>query len=396
MTAAAEPLIGVINAGSSSLKFSFYEGERRILTGQVDGIGARPSASATGPDGEKIMPPDLGAKPPTVPSEVLPAILPWARDRLGDRRLAAVGHRVVHGGLRYSRPARVTAELLAELEALVPLAPLHEPHNLAPIRMALTLNPELPQVACFDTAFHRTAPEVDQAFALPYAFFEEGIRRYGFHGLSYEYIAGVLGQFDPRAAAGRTIVAHLGNGSSMCAMVGGRSVASTMGFTAVDGLPMGTRCGSLDPGVILYLMDELGMGARAIEDMIYKQSGLLGVSGLSSDMRALLASDDPRARLAVDLYVYRLARELGSLAAAAKGIDALVFTAGIGQHAATIRERVCRDAGWLGVELDAAANHSGGPRISTSASRVAVWVTPTNEELMIARKTLQTAGAMSP
>src|SRR6202011_2176919 len=240
-TPATEPVTGVINAGSSSVKFSFYEGERQILTGQVDGIGAHPSASATGPNGEKLDPPDLGKKPPTVPSEVLPAILPWAREKLGDRQLDALGHRVVHGGLRHSRPARVTPELLAELEALVPLAPLHEPHNLAPIKMAMCLNPELPQVACFDTAFHRTAPEVEQAFALPYSLYEEGIRRYGFHGLSYEYIASVLPEYSPEIANGRVVVAHLGNGCSACAMQDRLSVATTMGFTAVDGLPMGTR-----------------------------------------------------------------------------------------------------------------------------------------------------------
>src|ERR1700724_2537668 len=255
MTATAdEPLIGVINAGSSSLKFSFYEGAKRLFAGQVDGLGARPAASATGPDGEAIAPPDLGSAPPTTPSEVLPAVMPWARQRLGGRRLAALGHRVVHGGMRHSKPARVTPELLAELEALVPLAPLHEPYNLAPIKLAMTLNPELPQVACFDTAFHRMAPEVDQAFALPYAFFEEGIRRYGFHGLSYEYIASVLPERAPEIANGRVVVAHLGNGCSACAMRDRVSVATTMGFTALDGLPMGTRCGEFDAGVVLYLI----------------------------------------------------------------------------------------------------------------------------------------------
>ena len=254
--AAKEPLIGVINAGSSSVKFSFYEGERRILTGQVEGIGAHPSASAIGPDGEKLDPPDLGATPPTVPSEVLPAILPWARERLDNRRLDALGHRVVHGGLHHSRPARVTPELLAELEALVPLAPLHEPHNLAPIKLAMTLNPGLPQVACFDTAFHRTAPEVEQAFALPYSYYEEGIRRYGFHGLSYEYIASVLPKHMPEIANGRIVVAHLGNGCSACALQNRVSIATTMGFTALDGLPMGTRCGELDAGVVLHLIQQ--------------------------------------------------------------------------------------------------------------------------------------------
>src|SRR5438552_4871063 len=242
--AAPESMIGVINAGASSVKFSFYQGERRILTGQVDGIGAHPSMSAAGPDGEKIAPPDLGSEPPSVPSEVLPAILPWARERLGGRKLAALGHRVVHGGMRYSRPARVTPELLAELEKLVPLAPLHEPYNLAPIKMAMRLNPELPQVACFDTAFHRTAPDIEQAFALPYSFYQEGIRRYGFHGLSYEYIASVLLEQAPEIANGRVVVAHLGNGCSACAMRNRVSIATTMGFTALDGLPMGTRCGA--------------------------------------------------------------------------------------------------------------------------------------------------------
>ena len=283
----AEPLIGVINAGSSSLKFSFYEGERRLLSGQVDGIGVRPAAQAVGPDGKAIAPPDFAGHPPASPSEVLPAMLPWAREQLGERRLAALGHRVVHGGARHSKPARVTPELLDELEALVPLAPLHEPHNLAPIRMALTMNPELPQVACFDTAFHRTAPEVAQAFALPYALYEEGIRRYGFHGLSYEYIASVLPERAPEIAGGRVVVAHLGNGCSACAMEAGRSVATTMGFTALDGLPMGTRSGALDPGVVLYLIQQKGMTADAVTDLLYRRSGMLGMSGVSSDFREL-------------------------------------------------------------------------------------------------------------
>ena len=385
MTAAAEPLIGVINAGSSSLKFSFYEGERRILTGQVDGIGARPSASATGPDGEKIIPPDLGAKPPTVPSEVLPAILPWARARLGDRRLAAVGHRVVHGGLRYSRPARVTPELLAELEALVPLAPLHEPYNLAPIKLAMTLNPELPQVACFDTAFHRTAPEVDQAFALPYSFYEEGIRRYGFHGLSYEYIASVLPERAPQIANGRVVVAHLGNGCSACAMRDRVSVATTMGFTALDGLPMGTRCGELDAGVVLYLIQQKGMSPDDLVDLLYKRSGMLGLSGISSDFRELLASDNPRARFAVELFCNRVSRHIASLAAALDGLDGIVFTAGVGENAAPVRSAICQACAWLGVELDVPANQENKERISTSRSHVAVYVIKTDENLMIAR-----------
>jgi acetate kinase len=383
--AAAEPLIGVINAGSSSVKFSFYEGERRILAGQVDGIGAHPSASATGPDGEKLEPPDLGTKPPTVPSEVLPAILPWARQRLGDRRLAALGHRVVHGGLRHSRPARVTPELLAELEALVPLAPLHEPHNLAPIKMAMTLNPELPQVACFDTAFHRTAPEVEQAFALPYSFFEEGVRRYGFHGLSYEYIASVLPQQAPEIANGRVVVAHLGNGCSACAMRNRVSIATTMGFTALDGLPMGTRCGELDAGVVLHLIQQKGMPAEALVDLLYRRSGMLGLSGISSDFRELLASDNPRARFAVEVFCYRVAGHIASLAAALGGLDGIVFTAGVGENAAPVRSAICHACSWLGLELDEAANREHKLRISSPNSRVAAYVIKTDENLMIAR-----------
>lgn len=381
----AEPLIGVINAGSSSLKFSFYEGEHRILTGQVDGIGARPSASATGQDGEKLDPPDLGSKPPTVPSEVLPAILPWARDRLGNRRLAALGHRVVHGGMRYSRPARVTPELLAELETLVPLAPLHEPFNLAPIKMAQQLNPGLPQVACFDTAFHRTAPEVEQAFALPYSFFEEGIRRYGFHGLSYEYIASVLPERAPEIANGRVVVAHLGNGCSACALRDRVSIASTMGFTALDGLPMGTRCGELDAGVILHLIQQKNMQPEALVDLLYRRSGMLGLSGISSDFRELLESQEPRARFAIEVFCYRVAGHIASLAAALGGIDGVVFTAGVGENAASVRAAICRACSWLGLGLDEVANREHKERISTPGSRVAAFVIKTDENMMIAR-----------
>jgi acetate kinase len=380
-----EPLIGVVNAGSSSVKFSFYEGDRRIITGQVDGIGAHPSASAAGPNGEKIAPPELGTKPPTVPSEVLPAIWPWAKEKLGDRRLAALGHRVVHGGLRHSRPARVTPELLAELEALVPLAPLHEPHNLAPIKMAMTLDPELPQVACFDTAFHRTAPEVEQAFALPYSFYEEGIRRYGFHGLSYEYIASVLPEHAPEIANGRVVVAHLGNGCSACAMRERISIATTMGFTALDGLAMGTRCGALDAGVVLHLIQQKGMSAEQLVDLLYRRSGVLGLSGISSDFRELLASDNPRAHFAVEVFCYRVAGHIASLAAALGGLDGVVFTAGVGENAAPVRSAICRACAWLGLELDETANHEHRECISTSNSRVAAYVIETDENLMIAR-----------
>jgi acetate kinase len=309
------------------------------------------------------------------------------RDGFAAHRLVGVGHRVVHGGTEYTQAVRIDSKVLAALEKYIPLAPLHQPHNLAPIRALLERSPHLPQVACFDTSFHSGAPPVSQAFALPREITDRGVRRYGFHGLSYEYIAGVLPQFDERAARGRTVVLHLGNGSSMCAMAAGRSVASTMGFTAADGLPMGTRCGNLDPGVILYLMDELKMDARAIEKLIYQQSGLLGMSGISSDMRTLEASSAPEAKAAIDVFVYRIGRELGSLAAALGGLDAIVFTAGIGENSLSLRERVCRDAAWLGVELDPAANASNGPRISAPGSRVSAWVIPTNEELMIVRHT---------
>src|SRR5438105_4251599 len=394
---AAEPLVGVINAGSSSIKFSFYEAERPIHTGQVERIGAHPSASANGPDGEKLEPPDLGTTPPTVPSEVLPRILPWARERLGHRSLAVLGHRVVHGGMRYSRPARVTRELLADLEKLVPLAPLHEPYNLAPIKMAMSLNPELPQVACFDTAFHRTAPEVEQAFALPYSFYEEGVRRYGFHGLSYEYIASVLPEHAPVIADGRVVVAHLGNGCSACAMRERTSVASTMGFTALDGLPMGTRCGDLDAGVVLYLLQQKGMSADEVLGLLYRQSGMLGLSGVSSDFRELLASDNPRARFAVEVFCYRVARHIASLAAALGGLDGVVFTAGVGENAAPVRSAIGRACGWLGLELDEAANREHEERISTPASRIAAYVIKTDENLMIARHArAQTAREKSP
>jgi acetate kinase len=385
MGAATNPLIGVINAGSSSLKFSFYEGETRLLAGQVEGIGATHSASAVGPDGAPVAPPQLGTKPPNAPSEVLPALIPWARERLGDRRLAALGHRVVHGGLRHSRPARVTPELLAELEALVPLAPLHEPHNLAPIKMALELNPELPQVACFDTAFHRTAPEVEQAFALPYSLYEEGVRRYGFHGLSYEYMASVLPRQAPDIAGGRVVVAHLGNGCSACALKAGVSVATTMGFTALDGLPMGTRCGELDAGVVLHLIQQKGMQANELVDLLYRRSGMLGLSGLSSDFRELLGSVDSHARFAVEVFCYRVARHIASLASALGGLDGIVFTAGVGENAAPVRRAICHACAWLGLELDEAANRDHREHISMPNSRVGAYVIKTDENLMIAR-----------
>jgi acetate kinase len=381
----------VLNAGSSSIKFSIYlkQGDELEphIGGQLEGLYTAPRFKATKAGAGVIGERQWEAGTPLGHDGAVGFLADFLREQLGDHRLAGVGHRVVHGGLVYAAPVRLTAAVVSDLEQFIPLAPLHQPHNLAPIRLLMERQPSLPQVACFDTAFHRSQPELAQMFALPLELHEAGVRRYGFHGLSYEYIASQLPRIDPQAATGRTVVLHLGNGASMCALSGGRSMASTMGFTAVDGLPMGTRCGALDPGVILYLMDQRGMDARAIEKLIYSQSGLLGVSGVSSDMRTLLASDEPGARLAVDLYVYRIARELGSLAAALGGLDALVFTAGIGEHAASIRARVCESAAWLGVALDARANAAGGPRISSAESRTPVWVLPTNEELMIARHT---------
>jgi acetate kinase len=370
--------IAVLNAGSSSVKFSLFLARGGELEpevrGQVEGISTSPHFVAKGPDGATVAEKSWGEGTRLGHDGALDHLIAFLRSELGEHRLVGVGHRVVHGGLDYAEPVRIDAGVVAALGELVPLAPLHQPHNLAPIRRLLDRAPELPQVACFDTAFHRTNPELAQRFALPGELHQAGVRRYGFHGLSYEYIASVLPRVDPKAAAGRTVVLHLG-------------IASTMGFTAVEGLPMGTRSGSLDPGVILYLMDHRGMDARAVEALIYNQSGLLGVSGVSSDMRALLASGDPRAKLAVDLYCYRIRRELGSLAAALGGLDAIVFTAGIGENSAAIRERVCGDAAWLGVEVDPAANAAGGPRISTAGARASAWSIPTNEELMIARHT---------
>ena len=383
--------IAVVNAGSSSIKFSLFAAADSELElkarGQIEGIFTAPRFVAKNSAGALLAERSWGEGAKLGHEGALDHLVEFVRGEFGQLRLAAVGHRVVHGGTDFSQPVRVDAGILSALEKYVPLAPLHQPHNLSPIRLLLKRLPELVQVACFDTAFHRAQPPVAQLFALPKWLTERGVRRYGFHGLSYEYIAQTLPQYDTKAARGKVIVLHLGNGASMCAIDGGRSVASSMGFTAVDGLPMGTRCGNLDPGVMLYLMDELRMDARAIEKLIYQQSGLLGVSGISSDMRMLEASRAPDAKLAIDLFAYRVGRELGSLAAALGGIDAIVFTAGIGENSRSLRERVCRDASWLGIELDTAANQANGPKISTSGSRVAAWVIPTNEELMIARHT---------
>jgi acetate kinase len=387
----------VLNAGSSSLKFSvFTVTEDRLVAldaelalaarGQVQGIGTSPTFEIEGADGKEIEKRDLSGGAAFNHENALSIVLDQCA-ATGDHRLVAVGHRVVHGGIKFAGPMRIDGDVLAEIERLVPLAPLHQPHHLAAIRAMTARMPNLPQVTCFDTSFHRTQPEVAQRFGLPRHYTDEGVRRYGFHGISYEYIASVLGQFDAKAAAGRTVVAHLGNGASMCAMLAGKSVATTMSFTPADGLVMGTRGGTIDPAAIVYLIDRYGMTSADLQRLIYHESGLLGVSGISSDMRTLAASKDPRAAEAIDLFVYRISRELGSLAAALGGLDALVFTGGIGEHAALIRDRVCRDAAWIGASLDEAANNRGGPRISRTEGSLAVWVIPTNEELMIARHT---------
>jgi acetate kinase len=387
-----------INAGSSSLKFSVYRiAERDELElsakGQAEGIGTAPHLTAEDADGRVLVDRRWSDDRSSGHAEFFGVIGGWLREHFGDRAsLLGVGHRVVHGGVDYAAPVRVDPAVLARLEALCPLAPLHQPHNLAGIRAVAAVQPDLPQVACFDTAFHRGRPDLADWFALPRRFHDAGIRRYGFHGLSYEYIASVLPEIAPEIANGRVVVAHLGSGASMCAMTAGRSIDSTMGFTALDGLPMGTRCGALDPGVVLHLNRACGMGADAIERMLYQECGLKGVSGISNDMRTLLASDDPRARHAIDLFVWRIARELGALAAVQGGLDGLVFTAGIGERSAEIRERVCEKAAWLGIGLDHVANRAGGPRISAAGSRVAVYAIPTDEEQMIARHTLAVLG----
>ncbi|NGM20312.1 acetate/propionate family kinase [Roseomonas stagni] len=382
------PLIGVINAGSSSVKAGVFAGERRVLSCVVEGIGAHPATRAKDADGTALPPPALDPAPRN-PGEAASLLLPWLRAQLGGQALSAIGHRVVHGGAHHAKPERITPALLAELEALVPLAPLHEPHNLAPIRAIAVMEPTLPQVACFDTAFHRSMPAVNQAFAIPAALAEAGIRRYGFHGLSYEYIASALPAPLPQ---GRVVVAHLGNGASACAMRAGVSVATTMGFTALDGLPMGTRSGAIDPGVVLHLMQARGMSADEVQDLLYKRSGLLGLSGgLSSDMRTLLASDDPRAGFAVEVFCLAVSRAIASLAVTLGGLDGIVFTAGIGEHAAPVRAAVLRHLAWLGVTLDEVANATHGPRISTADSRIAALVLPTDEERMIARHTASLA-----
>lgn len=390
----------VINAGSSSVKFSVYRVEgaappAETARGLLDGIGVRPHLAARDLESGASEDRPLTASEAGDHRGAIAIVAEWLRDHLGGAKPIAVGHRVVHGGTAYAQPVLLDPSVLAALEALVPLAPLHQPHNLAAIRAISDKLPGLPQVACFDTAFHRGHPQVADLFALPWELYEAGVRRYGFHGLSYEHIAQVLPAVAPEIAGGRVVVAHLGAGSSMCALRAGRSAESTMGFTALDGLPMGTRTGALDPGVVLYLLQARGMTATEISSLLYTRSGLLGLSGVSSDMRDLLASDAPRARLAIDYFVYRIVREVGALASVLGGLDGLVFTAGIGERAAPIRAGVCEGLGWLGITLDAAANAAHGPRITAPGSRASAWVIPTDEERMIARHTLEVLGGIA-
>ena len=379
----------VVNAGSSSIKFALHSAEPPFdarLRGLIEGIGTAPHLrlrNAAGATKLERHRPKEGFDH----AAAVRAMLTLGPEVMAGMTARAVGHRVVHGGMEFAGPVLVQPAVMASLEALCPLAPLHQPHNLAPIRVAAQLRPELPQVACFDTAFHRAQPNTAQSFALPRALTKAGIRRYGFHGLSYEFIADQLAVLDPALTEQRVIVAHLGNGASLCAMQRGRSVASTMGFTAVDGLMMGTRSGAIDPGVLIHLMDTRGMDARALESLLYRDSGLLGVSGISSDMRTLRGSDDPRAAEAIALFVYRIVREIGSMAAALGGLDALVFTGGIGENDAATRSGVSAGCAWLGLALDEGRNRAGQRRISEDQSAVSAWVVPTDEEAMIARHT---------
>jgi acetate kinase len=386
----------VINAGSSSIKFQLFSvgtGDRleRMLKGQIEGIGARPRLVAVKSQQEILVDETWTATEVADVPAALERVIAFLRPQIGGKLPAAIGHRVVHGGPNYAEPVVVTSRVLAALEKYTPLAPLHQPNNLAPIRAVLERRPHLLQVACFDTAFHRGHPEVADRYAIPQRLYTEGVRRYGFHGLSYEYIARRLPEIAPELASGRVVVAHLGSGASMCAISGGRSVESTLGFTALDGLPMGTRPGQLDPGVVLYLMSEKRMNAQEIETFLYKECGLRGLSGLSNDVRDLLASQDPQAKLALDYFTYRIVLFAGMLAAAMGGIDAFVFTAGIGENAPAIREAVIRRLDWLGLDLSTQANKKNARCISRKGAKVPCFVIPTDEELMIAMHTLSVA-----
>jgi len=383
-----------LNAGSSSIKFAVFSLRDEIeplASGQIEGIGGAATFSVRSSSQKKVETAKYDNGGSTNHATAIGAILDWLEESHSGQRVVAVGHRVVHGGVDFAAPIVVDENVLAKLRQLIPLAPLHQPHNIAGIEAALKAFPEAIQVACFDTAFHRSHPFVADAFALPRRFYEEGIRRYGFHGLSYEFIAHRLRTLAPHLATGRVIVAHLGNGASMCAMRDGKSVASTMGFTALDGLPMGTRCGQLDPGVVLYLMAEKGLSAQAISDLLYKESGLKGLSGLSHDMRDLEASDSEAARDAISYFVARVRREIGGLAATLGGVDGIVFTGGIGENAFRIREAVLSDMDWIGVRIDEIANRNGSQVISAPDSEVVVFVIKTDEEHMIAEHTAQAA-----
>lgn len=384
--------VAVINAGSSSIKFAIYGVPQSLMfRGQIEQIGLSPRLHVV--DAEKRTVTERHWHPQELDHRsATREILETAVGLIDGASVAGIGHRVVHGGVNYTAPVRIDDGVMAALTALAPLAPLHQLHNLSPITVITEHAPHMPQIACFDTAFHRTQANLAQLFALPRKFTEAGIRRYGFHGLSYEYVVSQLGRVAPELMEARVIIAHLGNGASLCAVHQGRSVASTMGFTAVDGLMMGTRCGAIDPGVILYLMDSYGMDAREIENLIYRQSGLLGVSGISSDMRTLRASSNPAASEAIALFTYRIGREIGSLAAALGGVDALIFTGGIGENDAATRAGVCEGCRWLGLELDSARNQSGATCISPDVSRMSAWVIPTDEELMVARHTVSILG----
>ena len=379
----------VLNAGSSSLKFCLFqrpegEGWRLEARGQIEGIGAAPRLSVKDEGGQTVAKQDVSVRDG---HEAVEALAGWLRSNYGGSSVLGIGHRVVHGGARFAGPTVLDKEVLAALRELVPLAPLHQPYNLAAIEAAFERLPDVPQVACFDTSFHRGQPAVAELIPLPRDLRQAGLQRYGFHGLSYEYIASVLPEVAPKIARGRVIVAHLGSGASLCALKDGKSVDSTLGFTALDGLCMGTRPGSIDPGVVLHLFQSLNLSAKEVETLLYKKSGLLAISGISNDMRDLLGRAEPDARLAVDYFVYRVAKEIGALTAVLGGIDGLVFTAGIGENSPEIRQRICQASVWLGIELDESANQKRGPEISTANSKVPVFVIPTNEELMIARHT---------
>lgn len=382
-----------LNSGSSSIKFAFFTLDdaghpEHSAGGKIEKIGIAPSLVARRVDGSVLVERTWTQGADLTHAELLTDLFDWAIDHLEGREVIAIGHRVVHGGMRFAAPRRVDVDLLDELDALCPLAPLHQPHNLAAIHAIAALAPDLPQIACFDTAFHHDKPEVAARLTLPRALHEQGIRRYGFHGLSYEYIAGQLRTIDRELAGGRVIAAHLGNGASLCAMRDGKSIDTTMGFSTLDGLMMGTRCGTLDPGVVLHLQTQLGMGADEVDDLLYRKSGLLGVSGISSDMRVLTADPNRQAQEAVELFVWRAAREFGALAASLGGVDGIVFTAGIGENHAEIRRRICERLGWLGLSIDDDANAANALCISGRGSRVKVLIIPTDEERMIADHTL--------